>query len=99
MRNNAHALRIGAMRRLPQLGVSRGDRAIVGVHCMLAAELLSFERNKPMMIRLRCCASCLAMGWLISEPTAASEPRSGVDWPQFRGVNACGVSDGAKSPT
>ncbi len=41
----------------------------------------------------------LAAALTIAQPDAASTPRPGIDWPQFRGIAASGVSEGAPLAT
>ncbi len=41
----------------------------------------------------------LAAALTVVQPTAATTPKPGVDWPQFRGIGASGVSEGAPVPT
>lgn len=35
----------------------------------------------------------------LNAPSRAEAPRAGVDWPQFRGIQASGISEGAALPT
>ena len=46
-------------------------------------------------------AGALALGAALSSssPRAANAPRPGVDWPQFRGISATGISEGVPTPS
>ena len=53
-------------------------------------------------MRSHLAARQLAALWLASVPLAAQDdagPRPGVDWPQFRGAEACGVAEGHALPS
>lgn len=47
----------------------------------------------------RACAVAIGVSFIAAiDAAAADEPRPGVDWPQFRGIHACGISDGRPLP-
>src|SRR6476659_5492629 len=47
------------------------------------------------------CAVAVAAAFIPCASRAAADnaPRPGIDWPQFRGVSATGISEGAPAPT
>ena len=53
-------------------------------------------RRSRMVATVACAAVVVAASQLI--PAAATAPRPGVDWPQFRGIKAAGVSEGHAVP-
>ncbi len=54
-----------------------------------------------MRIHALTLAGALALGAALSSsaPRAANAPRPGVDWPQFRGISATGISEGVPTPS
>ena len=56
-------------------------------------------------MRVRLLTALCALGLALSAPPislvtrAADDPRPGVDWPQFRGITATGVSESQNTPT
>lgn len=56
-------------------------------------------RNRDMLkVSAMTMLTLAALAWLSAPPASAEEPRPGVDWPQFRGIGASGISEGTPLP-
>src|SRR6187455_2981519 len=45
------------------------------------------------------CLMTIGAAFVAVSLRAASAPRPGIDWPQFRGISAAGISEGKPTPT